>query len=209
METPRAALASRAPRAAAAPRAAGTGRAGTAGTALTAERWLAANWPLLLSAVRSVLNGPGTAEDVEDAAQDAAVSIWRYWDTPAYDETRGSRETWAFTIARRRAIDYRRRQSRRRAATLPPGPGATFEDAEPLVDPMDVEHTVADRAEIRALWPSLTSRERAATALLADGYTYREAAVRLAWPLGTLKSRLRALRGRVATLPAAEMAAAG
>ena len=42
------------------------------------DAWLAANWSLLLRAARGVLSGEGEAVEAEDAAQDAAVKIWRH-----------------------------------------------------------------------------------------------------------------------------------
>ena len=55
------------------------------------DAWLAANWSLLLRAARGVLSGEGEAVAAEDAAQDAAVKIWRHWGDGSYDPARGSR----------------------------------------------------------------------------------------------------------------------
>lgn len=80
-----------------------------------AEAWLAANRPLLVVAARDQLRrAGGCPDDAEDAAQEAALAIWRHWadcrDDPA------ERRTWAAHVARNAARD-RAAWTRRRPAT--------------------------------------------------------------------------------------------
>jgi RNA polymerase sigma factor (sigma-70 family) len=167
----------------------------------TAETWLAAHWWLLLSATRAVLSGPLQAGDAEDAAQDAALAIWLHWED-GFDPRLGTRERWAYAIARRRAIDYQRRHQRRQrvaARIQMDGHAAWWGHGERA----DVEHLVGQRDELQRAWRALTPAERHAATLLAAGYTCAAAAATLDCPVGTLKSRLWHMRRRLGAATAA------
>jgi RNA polymerase sigma factor (sigma-70 family) len=165
----------------------------------TAADWLAANWRLLRAAVCSVLPGPTLEGDADDAAQDAAVAIWLHWDD-GYDRRLGTRASWAYAIAKRRAIDYlRRRRTRQHTAAR-----VRFEASAAWRggwDAVDVERLVGQRDDLQRTWPRLTPDERRAAALLAGGHTYASPAALLRWPAGTLKSRLHHMRQRLAAAP--------
>jgi RNA polymerase sigma factor (sigma-70 family) len=165
-------------------------------TGESAEVWLAANWRLLRTATGAVLSGPRHAGDAEDAAQDAALAIWRHWDD-GYDARLGTRAAWAYAIARRRAIDYRRRQ-RTRHGTAAHARAAARAARDGGWDAVDLEALMGQRDEVRRAWRRLSPAERLAVALLAEGHSGTAAAAALHWPLGTLKSRLWHMRRRLA-----------
>jgi RNA polymerase sigma-70 factor (ECF subfamily) len=162
----------------------------------TAETWLAANWRLLRAATGAVLSGPLHDGDAEDAAQDAALAIWLHW-TDGYDARLGTRATWAYAIARRRAIDYQRRR-RTRQHTAARAHAEAHAAAQGGWQVLDVEHLIAQRDELQRAWRQLRPAERQAAALLAGGYSCAAAAAALRCPVGTFKTRLRHLRQRLA-----------
>jgi RNA polymerase sigma-70 factor, ECF subfamily len=149
----------------------------------TAARWLEINWALLLHAARGVL-----ADDTaHEAAARAAESVWRHWDR--FDASLGSRRTWAYTIARRSAIDlHRQRAAAERAFQMAPA------RPHPVIDP---ERLAEQRDVIRRAWAQLSREERTLVALLAYGWTYDAAAAALSVPAGTLKTRVRRMRQRL------------
>ena len=175
----------------------GTGPASVAG----AEGWLAARWSLLLAAAARVLPHP---EDAADAACDAACRVWRAW--ARFDPARGSRETWAYTVARNAAID-RRRRLRVAPPLLPRGmpfmPASGPWDARDT-HRADVEQMACARADDRArlaeVWPLLTAREQRYVVYLARGDTYEAIAHADRTPVGTVKTRVRLMRLRLARL---------
>jgi RNA polymerase sigma-70 factor (ECF subfamily) len=160
------------------------------------DAWLAANWPLLLRAARGVLSGDGEAVEAEDAAQDAAVKIWRHWGDGSYDPARGSRMTWAYTITVRQAIDRRRRITcRRRAEAGAAQVGATLPSPSEGHDP---ERRATEREQLRDAWGRLSPKERRAAVLIASGHTLAATAARLDQPVGTVKAHVRRMRLRLA-----------
>ena len=120
------------------------------------------------------------------------LTIWKR--AGAYDPSSASPITWLATIARNRAIDWRRAQAIHRSTPL--------EDLPPIVDraPLASETIVADQEAHRLhdCLDSLEQRQREAirTAFF-DGVTYAELAVRLNVPLGTMKSWVRRGLARV------------
>jgi RNA polymerase sigma factor (sigma-70 family) len=142
--------------------------------------------------------------DVE-AARDVAQEVFcHFWERPlAYDPDRGSLRTWLATLAHRRAVDWVRREERRRRApaTLAAdllvagaGPGA-----DEAVEAADTAHRV--RRTVAALPPDM--REPIELAFY-NGCTYREVAIKLGIPEGTAKSRLRSALARLARVLADE-----
>jgi RNA polymerase sigma-70 factor (ECF subfamily) len=160
------------------------------------DAWLAANWSLLLRAARGVLSGEGEAVEAEDAAQDAAVKIWRHWGDGSYDPARGSRMTWAYTITVRQAIDRRRRITcRKRAEAGAALAGATQPSPS---DGHDPERRAAEREQLSHAWSRLSPKERRAAVLIASGHTLAATAAQLAQPVGTVKAHVRRMRLRLA-----------
>ena len=74
---------------------------------------------LLWSAAGAVLEGTGSAQDIEECVADAFVYLWEHPER--YDPRRGKLKTWLSVIARSRAVDRRRELTRRPAVPLEDG----------------------------------------------------------------------------------------
>jgi RNA polymerase sigma-70 factor (ECF subfamily) len=64
--------------------------------------------------IRTVLDGVGTAQDVEECVNDAFIIAWE--DYPSFDPARGSLRTWLTMRAKYVALDRRRQVLRRQQA---------------------------------------------------------------------------------------------
>lgn len=123
--------------------------------------------------------------DAEEVAQDAFVRAWRY--AASYDPRRGPVLRWLLGIVRNVALDRVRLTGRRREDPLP--------EAAPLVDPVDIEATVALRdgaarvVDAMAVLPAEQRQALLAVTLL--GLSAREVSERYDLPLGTVKTRVR------------------
>jgi RNA polymerase sigma-70 factor (ECF subfamily) len=128
----------------------------------------------------------GERQAAEDVLHEVYLTVWRR--AGAYEPGRSSPITWLATIARNRAIDWRRAQGRRPALSIEHA--AEVPDAAPLAsDTLEQDeqaHTLHHCLE------TLEDRQRAAirTAFF-DGLTYAEIAERQSVPLGTMKSWVR------------------
>lgn len=128
----------------------------------------------------------GDRQAAEDVLHDVYLLIWRR--AGAFEPGRSSPITWLATIARNRAIDWRRAQGSR--------PTAPLTEAPDLPDPAPLaSEGLAAAGESRRLHDclrALEERQRAAirTAFF-DGVTYAELAARQGVPLGTAKSWIR------------------
>jgi RNA polymerase sigma-70 factor (ECF subfamily) len=140
--------------------------------------------PRVLGLARRVVRDPAQAEEV---MQEVLVEVWR--TAARFDPERGSATSWIMTMAHRRAVD---RVRTAQAAS----------DREQVVASRDVERPfdeVSEQAEarweqqeVRRALGDLTDLQREAVTLAYyGGYTYREVAVLLDVPLGTVKTRLR------------------
>lgn len=128
----------------------------------------------------------GERQAAEDVLHDVYITIWRR--ASGWEPGRASPITWLATIARNRAIDWRRAQGVRRTSTMDdapdiadPGVGAermmlADEDTQRLIDCLDGLE-VQQRDAIRTAF--------------FDGVTYAELAIARAVPLGTMKSWVR------------------
>lgn len=136
--------------------------------------------------LRHLVRDPGLAEDV---AQETFLRAFRKLDGFAH-QSRFS--TWLFQIARNAGIDALRRRdrgSRLLDVVPPPGPRASPEAG----------------AELEAGLASLSPKLREALLVVEVlGYRYREAAVILGVPEGTVKSRVHQARERLAAWLAAD-----
>ena len=128
----------------------------------------------------------GEREAAADVLHDVYLTVWKR--AGAYEPSRASPITWLATIARNRAIDWRRANGTRRSAPI--------EEAPELVDaaPLASEVLIADE-EAHSLHRCLeeldgNQRESIRTAFF-QGVTYAELAERLSVPLGTMKSWVR------------------
>lgn len=128
----------------------------------------------------------GERQAAEDVLQEVYLTIWKR--AGGYEPGRASPVTWLATIARNRAIDWRRAQGSRVMTVI--------EDALPIADarPLASETMVADAEATRLHLCLDTLEERQRTAIRAaffDGLSYPELAARQAVPLGTMKSWVR------------------
>jgi RNA polymerase sigma factor (sigma-70 family) len=129
----------------------------------------------------------GERQAAEDVLQEVYLIVWRR--APSFEPLRSSPITWLATIARNRAIDWRRAQRRpppdaplELAADPPdPGPGA---EAALMAD--------QDALRLRGCLDALPDRPRSAIrSAFLDGLTYSELAQRDGVPLPTMKSVVR------------------
>lgn len=128
----------------------------------------------------------GDRSSAEDVLHDVYMIVWKRAGT--YEHRLGSPITWLAAIARNRAIDWRRSQSRHSAVPL--------EEAPEIADPEpDVEATMLlDEAtrQIFICMEKLESRHRDAIQnAFFHGFTYAELADRDRVPIGTMKSWIR------------------
>lgn len=128
----------------------------------------------------------GDRQAAEDVLHDVYLIIWRR--AGAWEPGRASPITWLATIARNRAIDWRRAQGVRRSSRIEDVPDIadTSPDAEAMLLAADERHSLHDCLR------ELEGRQREAirTAFF-DGVTYAEFAERAGVPLGTAKSWIR------------------
>ena len=135
----------------------------------------------------------GQQADAEEVVMEAFAQAWR--EAPRFDAVRGSVAAWLTMMARSRALDLVRAQSRRARLTdtaarentdqAPamsaglPAPGAAVEDEE-------------RRRAVGAALAALSPPQRAAIELAYyEGLSQSEIAERLKEPLGTIKPRMR------------------
>jgi RNA polymerase sigma-70 factor, ECF subfamily len=127
----------------------------------------------------------------EDVTQEVFLRLWRRpW---AYNPERGRFVSWLMSVSRNRAIDERRRLSRRGMAeethdeTFPELP-----DAGKFMDPL-TEAVLADqRREVRSALDQLPVAQREVLELAYfAGLTQTEIAARTGDALGTVKTRVR------------------
>ena len=128
----------------------------------------------------------GERQAAEDVLQEVYVTIWRR--AGGYEPGRASPISWLATIARNRAIDWRRAKGVRPVAGI-----AEASDVA-SVDPSAVDQLLLAEAD-RKLHLCLdrldpAQRDAIRTAFF-DGLTYAELAERRGVPLGTMKSWVR------------------
>lgn len=128
----------------------------------------------------------GDRQAAEDVLSEVYLTIWKR--AGAFEPGRSSPITWLATIARNRAIDWRRSSGR--------APPARIEDVPEIADDRisaEERLLVDERAgQLHLCLDQLEERQRKAirTAFF-DGLTYAELAARDAVPLGTMKSWVR------------------
>lgn len=133
-----------------------------------------------------VLRICGEREAAEDVLQEVYVTVWNR--AAGYDPERASPVTWLATIARNRAIDWRRA---RRPVELAP-----VEEAETIADDSrlapDLIEARQEAGRLHGCLDEIEARQSAAIrAAFLGGATYAELADREAVPLGTMKSWIR------------------
>ena len=128
----------------------------------------------------------GERQAAEDVLQEVYLIVWKR--AGGYEPGRASPITWLATIARNRAIDWRRAQGTRAMAAI--------DDAMLIADdrPLATDIMLAAEADgrLHLCLDQLEEKPRLAirTAFF-DGVTYAELATRLGVPLGTMKSWVR------------------
>lgn len=133
-----------------------------------------------------VLRICGDTQAAEDVLHDVYLVIWRR--AGAWEPGRASPITWLATIARNRAIDWRRAQTVRRSVPIDEAPD--IPDASPDAEAMLV--AAGERRSLRQCLDELESRQRnAIRTAFFDGLTYAELATARGVPLGTVKSWVR------------------
>jgi RNA polymerase sigma factor (sigma-70 family) len=130
----------------------------------------------------------------EDVAQEVFVFLWRCPER--FDPSRGSLRAWLGLLAHHRSVDRVRVENRRSQREL------QVEASELVVDHIDDEVAatwLADR--IRAALEQLPDDQKQAVVLAYYGdRSYRQVAVELGIPEGTVKSRVRLALRRLSTL---------
>jgi len=143
---------------------------------------------------RRLLREQGVAEEI---VQDVFLRLWN--DPTRFDSQRGSMRSFLLTQTHGRAVDVLRSDTSRRAREE--------RDARRTAEgSYDLEREVLDLTtseHIRESLTALPANEREAIELAYyGGFTYREVAVQLATPEGTIKTRIRTglqrLRGNLA-----------
>jgi RNA polymerase sigma-70 factor (ECF subfamily) len=129
-----------------------------------------------------VLRDPAQAEEV---AQEALVEVWR--SAGRFDPARGSAESWALTIAHRRAVD------RVRSEQADADRARKVAVAEVAYDEVvEATTTRLEQQQVRRCLHSLTELQREAITLAYyRGYSYREVAELLGTGLPAIKTRMR------------------
>lgn len=151
----------------------------------------------------------GDERDAEEVLEDTFWQAWR--QAPRYDASRGTVGTWLATIARSRALDRARAQSRR----LPTDPQfLSHADVEPAVDTRQAVELAEERRMIRIALAELPREQQQVLELAYfQGLSQSEIAERTGEPLGTIKTRmrlaLRKLRDRLAVLREGAQSAGG
>ena len=139
----------------------------------------------------------GDREAAAEVVQDAFLALWRRADS--FDSSAGSLPGWLLAIARHRAIDRLRGETRRPALA----PVALLDDArdsDPHLDPAGLTDRRWADSVVRTMVSELPEAERHVVALAyADGLSQAAIADRLGVPIGTVKSRTRRALARLRT----------
>lgn len=136
---------------------------------------------LVWTIVRRYLKDTAEAEDL---VQEVFTEIWK--KASSFDPAIATESTFVGMIARRRAIDFLRRQGRQ--------PGfETLDAAESLPQPTSENSSVTcDPETVKSSLANLPADTRQLFHLFfEDGFTHPEIAEKTGLPLGTVKTRLR------------------
>ncbi len=138
---------------------------------------------ILFGLITRILHSRPEAEDV---LQDVFIQVWKR--AADFDESRGRPFTWLVTLARSRAIDrLRALDSRQRTADA-----SVLDMPEAVSDAAEDAFKSEQREVVRKALDELPADQREALVLgYFEGLTQSEIAVKLAAPLGTVKTRMR------------------
>jgi RNA polymerase sigma-70 factor (ECF subfamily) len=131
--------------------------------------------------------------DSEEIVLDTLAQAWRQADR--FEESRGTVSTWLAMMARSRAFDVVRRQSRhaRYEASVTEREMNEIPDMSEAAAAMaGVAEAAERRAHVARALAALPAAQREAVELaFYDGLSHSEVAERLREPLGTIKTRVR------------------
>ena len=143
--------------------------------------------PLVHGVVLRIVRDPSQAEEV---VQEVFVELWRV--APRFDPARGAVTSWVATIAHRRAVDRVRSEQAARNRVERESARAERPHDEVADSVVAVDQSQFERRRVRHALDRLTSMQREAVELAYfGGHTYREVAVLLGVPEGTVKTRIR------------------
>jgi RNA polymerase sigma-70 factor, ECF subfamily len=149
----------------------------------------------------------GSSSDAEDLTQDVFLKLYR--NLSSFDSQKGSFQTWIITLARNLLVDHFRRTRLDRASDSMDASFDGEEDgptmADRLADPSpSQEHYVAGqelKVRVQAALKQLSPELREAVILRdLEDMDYKEIALVLKIPEGTVKSRISRGRGELAKL---------
>lgn len=143
---------------------------------------------LVFGIVLGVVRDPAQTEEV---VQEVFVELWRL--APRFDAGKGTVTSWTATIAHRRAVDRVRSEQAARNRLERDAARTSVETAdEPMESLLDADFSEFERRRVRRALDRLTEMQRQAIELAYfGGHTYREVAVLLEVPEGTIKTRIR------------------
>ncbi len=149
----------------------------------------------------------GSAEDAQDLTQEVFIKMYRTLNT--YDGERGAFMTWVTTITRNLLVDHFRKTKQERLTDSLDTVSSDHEDAVPLSaqitdggpTPITTVQSRETREAVHEALQKLSPELREAVILrdLQD-MDYKEIAVVLKVPEGTVKSRINRGRGELARL---------
>ena len=167
----------------------------------------------------SVVRFLGDREAAAEIVQETFLTLWLRADT--FDPAQGTLIGWLLTVSRNKATDRWRAAARRPIVESIAGDGdssgiddwdriaavaQSIGDQDPVGDPDRAAVRRWARAVVRTALATMSESERTVLELAYDdGLAQSEIAIRLGWPLGTVKSRTRramaTLRGMLESVP--------
>jgi RNA polymerase sigma-70 factor (ECF subfamily) len=144
-----------------------------------------ATLPRVYGLVLRIVRRPDLADEV---VEDAYFQVWR--QALRFDPARGGAQTWLLSMARSRAIDRLRSESRFAATSLDAEDAPQFDGNAPPVD--ELLAAARGHAELHRALMQLQAQPRQLVALaFFRGLSHEEIASQTALPLGTVKSQIR------------------
>jgi RNA polymerase sigma-70 factor, ECF subfamily len=149
----------------------------------------------------------GSGTDAEDLTQDVFLKLYR--NLASFDTQKGTFQTWITTLARNLLVDHFRRTRLERASDSLDASLSTDEDGPTMADRLadtrpSQDHHVAGlelKAKIQHALKQLSPELREAVVLRdLEDMDYKEIALVLRIPEGTVKSRISRGRGELARL---------
>jgi RNA polymerase sigma-70 factor (ECF subfamily) len=140
--------------------------------------------------------GPDAASDL---VQDVFMTVWQ--KAHQFDDERGGFRTWLTAIARHRIVDLAQRRSREHRVAVIDLADRLEQLADQAADVAgDAEASVESKRVLRALGELPAAQRQALLLVYFGGYTHRDLAELLGWPLGTVKKRVRLGLSKLAVL---------